>query len=255
MFDIIATTQNKKYKYIKSLKQKKIRDSECVYTVEGRKSVNDAIASGSDICLVAVSVSYNNEFGTPECDAIIVKDELFSALCDTKTPQGIIAVIRKSDTNEFIPKKNFYVYCDNIQDPGNLGTIIRTADAAGFGGVLLSPDCVDVYNPKVVRSSMGSFFNIPKITDYSYDKLFALKENGFRLLCGALTEDAVAYTEADLTPPAVIVIGNEGNGVSADILRECQHIIIPIYGKAESLNAAVAAAIIMYEAKRRQEGL
>lgn len=253
MLDIIATTKNKRYKYIKSLKQKKIRDVECVFTVEGRKSVNDAISSNCEIILIAVSESYYNEFGGYIQDTVIVKDELFQGLCDTKTPQGVIAVIKKNDVKNFIPKNKLYIYCDNIQDPGNLGTIIRTAEAAGLGAVFLSPDCVDVYNPKTVRSSMGSFFNIPKIIDYSYNDLFTLKQDGFKLVCGALEEDSVPYTSIDFTKPTVIVIGNESNGVSNDILRECLHIIIPIYGKAESLNAAVAASIMMYEARRQQE--
>ena len=255
MLDIIATTQNKKYKYIKSLKQKKVRDENCVYTVEGRKSVCDAISADSDICLVAMSESYYGEYGPVQSDFVVVKDELFSGLCDTKTPQGIIAVIKKRDNVIEIKPNGLYIYCDNVSDPGNLGTIIRTADAAGFDGVLLSMGCCDVYSPKTVRSSMGSFFNITISSDFSYERLFQLKNNNYNLVCGALTDDAKNYTENDFKKPTVIVVGNEANGVSDDILRECHHIIIPIYGKAESLNVAVATAILAYEARRQQGGL
>lgn len=251
MSEIIATTKNKKYKYIKSLLQKKIREAEGVFTVEGKKSVDDAIASDCDIRLIAVSESFSDGYScTSPC--LVVRDDLFPGLCDTKTPQGIIAVIGKKN-REFVPdNEKLYIYCDSVQDPGNLGTIIRTADAAGFGGVLLSGGCADAYSPKTVRASMGSFFNIDIITDFDYDSLFALKEKGFSLVCGALTDDSSEYTDTDFKRPTVIIVGNEANGVSEDILRECEHIIIPIYGKAESLNVGVASAIMMYEAQRQR---
>ena len=102
---------------------------------------------------------------------------------------------------------------------------------------------------------MGSFFNITISSDFSYERLFELKNNNYNLVCGTLTDDAKDYTENDFTKPTVIVVGNEANGVSDDILRECHHIIIPIYGKAESLNVAVATAILAYEARRQQGGL
>ncbi|MBQ2758136.1 MAG: RNA methyltransferase [Clostridia bacterium] len=251
MSEIIATTKNKKYKYIKSLKQKKIRDADGVFTVEGKKSVEDAIASGYTIRLVAMSESFSEEF---QCaaDTIVVRNDLFSGLCDTKTPQGIIAVIEKKETAFTPDTGKLYIYCDTVADPGNLGTIIRTADAAGFGGVLLSCGCADAYSPKTVRSSMGSFFNIDIITDFDYNSLFALEEKGFNLVCGALEDDSTDYTQTDFTKPTIIIVGNEANGVSEDILKKCGHIIIPIYGKAESLNVGVAAAIMMYEAQRQR---
>lgn len=250
MQEIIRTTKNKTYKHIKSLQQKKHRTQLCQYTVEGIKSVRDAICAKSDIKLVAVSESlYNNGIDIPcEIPVTIICDELFSGLCDTKTPQGIIAVIEMKDTGSFIPDiNNTYIYCDGISDPGNLGTIIRCADAAGFGGVLLSPCCADLYSPKTVRASMGSFFNISTITNVTADDLSKIKELGFNLYSGALLDDSTPYTEPDYTKPTVIIIGNEANGVSDEVLNMSEHIIIPIYGKAESLNAAIAGAIIMYE--------
>ena len=150
MSEIIATTKNKKYKYIKSLIQKKIRDREGVFTVEGKKSVDDAVASAYVVRLVAMSESFaqNAQYNA---ETVIVRDDLFDGLCDTKTPQGIMAVIEKKDTDFISDTEKLYVYCDNVSDPGNLGTIIRTADAAGMGGVLLSPGCADEYSPKTVR--------------------------------------------------------------------------------------------------------
>lgn len=254
MDEIISTTKNKTYKYIKSLQQKKIRAAERCFTVEGAKSVADAMASSYDICLIAVSEEFYNHSGFHFCEnikTVVIRTDLFAPLCDTKTPQGIIAVLKMKETGDYIPsKENLYVYCDNVSDPGNLGTIIRTADAAGFGGVMLSPGCADLYSPKTVRSSMGSFFNIDVVTDFEKQSLIKLKDEGFVLWSGALRDDSIPYTSADFTKPSVIIIGNEANGVSNEILKESEHIIIPIYGKAESLNAAVAGAIMMYEAVR-----
>ena len=257
MIDIVRTTKNKKYKYIKSLQQKKMRVLEGVFTVEGKKSVIQAIDSMRRIKLIAVSESFLNENDCgflKNIDYLVVSDDIFAGLCDTKTPQGIIAVIQIDNNDEFLPDINkLYVYCDNVSDPGNLGTIIRTADAAGFGGVLLSKGCADAYSPKTVRASMGSFFNIDIITEVSYETLFDMKNDGFSLACGALCQDSKCYTDVDFKKPMVIVVGNEANGVSDGILKECEHIIIPIYGKAESLNVGVAAAVMMYEAVRQRE--
>ena len=254
MSEIIATTKNKKYKYIKSLIQKKIRDREGVFTVEGKKSVDDAVASAYVVRLVAMSESFaqNAQYNA---ETVIVRDDLFDGLCDTKTPQGIMAVIEKKDTDFISDTEKLYVYCDNVSDPGNLGTIIRTADAAGMGGVLLSPGCADAYSPKTVRSSMGSFFNIDIVTGFEYNSLFELKGKGFQLVCGALCEDSTDYTQTDFTNPTIIIVGNEANGVSDDILKASEHIIIPIYGKAESLNFGVGASVLMYEAQRQRRGV
>ena len=259
MTDIIQTTKNKTYKYIRSLKQKKMRSANGVFTVEGVKSVTDAAAAGMRARLIAMSESYysgggGEAFGRER--VIVVKDELFGGLCDTETPQGIIAVFDMFDGSAFSVKDNgIYVYCDRVSDPGNIGTIIRTADAAGIDGVMLSPGCADMYSPKTVRASMGSFFHIPVRSDVNAEELFELKRKGYGIYAGALLSDSMPYTEADLTGPSVIVIGNEANGVCDEILSESEHIIIPIYGRAESLNAGVAAAVMIYEAVRQRRGV
>ncbi len=256
MTDIISTTKNKTYKYIKSLQQKKARAREGRFTVEGIKSVRDAAASSMRIAMTAVSESFYNskEFGyLPEAELFVVRDELFAGLCDTKTPQGIIAVIDAPPRGSFSAVTGkAYIYCDNVSDPGNLGTIIRTADAAGFGAALLSPGCADLYSPKTVRSSMGSFFNIDVVPGFEAARLFDMKKQGFELYCGALRGDSIPYTSADFKSPSVIIVGNEANGVCDEILAECKHIIIPIQGSAESLNAAAAAAVMMFELVRQR---
>ncbi|MDY3927748.1 MAG: RNA methyltransferase [Clostridia bacterium] len=254
----ISSSKNDKYKFFKSLKTKKYRTDSNSYTVEGKKSVVDAINSDERILSVIVSEDFyeNNEFSYPDnTDIYIVGNEIFSNLSSTENPQGIIAVLSQSDNIELaLDKEKAYIYCDHIQDPGNLGTIIRTADAAGFGGVLLSKDCVDLYNPKTVRSSMGSFFHIKKLSDFTAEALSEYKKQGFSIVCGVLSDRTIEYTKADFSKPVIIVIGNEANGISNEILAISDvNIKIPIDGNAESLNAAVAAAIIMYEVRRQRK--
>ena len=251
----IKSTSNPKYKYIKSLSAKKARYKNGEYTVEGIKSVSDAIAAGSDIRFIAVSDwFYNNEsFDYPDNAEILkISDSIFDALCDTTTPQGILAVIKMRDTSGFLPDiAKSYVYCDGVNDPGNLGTIIRTADAAGFGGDILSDGCADLYSPKTVRASMGSFFNIEIIPAKSAEDLEKYMGMGFKIIGGALSDDSVDYRDADMSNPVIIAVGNEANGLSGAVLRLCRKVKIPIFGKAESLNVSVAAGILMYESARK----
>ena len=252
----ITSSKNEKFKFFKSLKTKKARTEFFRYTVEGIKSVHDAVNANSAIDAILVSQTFYNEQNIEyinDIDIYVIGDEIFSSLSTTETPQGIIAVIKKND-NEFVinPEKD-YIYCDHIQDPGNLGTIIRTADAAGFGGVILSPDCVEVYNPKTVRASMGSFFHVAISENIPVSTLLEYKSLGFSIVCGSLSENTVNYTDADFTKPVIIAVGNEANGISDELLCTSDiNIKIPILGSAESLNAAVAAAIIMYEVNRQK---
>lgn len=252
----ITSAANPRYKTIKSLSQKKERLKRGEFTVEGIKSVKDAIKAGADIDRIAVSETFynTNEFDYPDGVHILkVQDHLFDKLSDTETPQGIMAVIKMKDTSGFeINSKKDYVYCDNVKDPGNLGTIIRTADAAGLGAVLLSPGCVDLYNPKTVRSSMGSFFSIDIIRNVGYDVLKNCKEEKFSLIGGALTENTIDYRQANYTQPCIIVVGNEANGMSKEALDLCEAVKIPILGSAESLNVSIAAGILIYEIIRNR---
>lgn len=253
----ITSTKNEKYKFFKALKQKKARTESGLYTVEGIKSANDAISAGADIeaILITNSLYTSKQFVyTEEMPVYVISDEIFAGLSDTENPQGVIAVIRKSENRRFIPDlSKAYIFCDHLQDPGNLGTIIRTADAAGFGGVLLSKESVDLYSPKTVRSSMGSFFNIPRYEGITAEDLKEYKELGFSLVCGVLLDNTIEYTSADMTKPVIITVGNEANGISEEILALSDvNVKIPIEGGAESLNAAIAAAVLMYEVNRQR---
>lgn len=252
----ITSSSNSKCKYIKSLAQKKARQKHGEYIIEGIKSVKDVLKSDRVVTALYVSDDfYNNEqFDYPkDIPLFTVMNDVFQKVCDTKAPQGILAVVKINITDNFTPDlSNVYIYCDGVSDPGNLGTIIRTADAAGFSGVLLSDGCVDIYNPKTVRSSMGSFFNIEIVTEVSYEQLGIYKDNGFQLVGGALNGKTVDYRQVDMKKPTIIIVGNEANGISDEVIKMCQCVKIPIIGKAESLNVGVAAAILMYELVRQR---
>ena len=251
----ITSASNAKYKYIKSLSIKKERQKHGEYTVEGIKSVSDAVKSERKVVTIAVSESFfeREAFDYPkETELIKISDTIFGKLCDTTAPQGIIAVIKAEEDAEFVPDADkAYVYCDGVNDPGNLGTIIRTADAAGMGGVILSKGTVDLYSPKTVRASMGSFFNIKTVCGKTAEDLKKYREMGFKLIGGALRENSEDYRNADMRAPAIIIVGNEANGISEEILDMCSCVKIPILGSAESLNVSVAAGILMYESVRQ----
>lgn len=256
MITKITSSANPLYKYLKSLKQKKNRMAEGVFTVEGERSVRDAVNAGYQLRQIAASESFyqQKQFHYGEYHVVVLSDTLFAGICDTKTPPGILAVCNISEIMLKDIVHGRYIYCDRVSDPGNVGTIIRTADAAGFDGVLLSEGCVDAYSPKTVRAGMGSFFHIPLITGLHTDDLRTLKQKGFSLLCGVLHTDSIDYRQAPMDGDLVVVIGNEANGVSEEIIHLCDtRVTIPMRGSAESLNAAVAASLLMYEAMRRSE--
>ena len=189
----------------------------------------------------------------------VVSDSIFETLSDTKTPQGILAIVKrlKYTMNDLMQVKNqkapHLVVLDNLQDPGNLGTIFRTAEAAGVTGILLSKDCVDVYNPKVIRSTMGAVFRMPFLyVEDLPEKIKELQKKSIKTYAAHLRGEN-AYDEEDYTTGCAFLIGNEGNGLR-DEVADCADCLIriPMEGEAESLNAAVAAAVLMFEAGRQR---
>ncbi len=260
MMTEIRSSSNKTYKYIKSLQTKKARVQSKCYLVEGIKSVREAFDAGIAAELLAVSSSAVQETmagpllsAARERDIPVyeIADNLFPQLCDTKTPEGVLCVAKMPQKREIVIQDGVYLYCDHVSDPGNAGTLIRCADAAGAAGVLFSPGCVDLYSPKVVRATMGSLFHLPVYDSVELSQLCMMKEQGFRLIAGALTASAQDYREAEYPPRSILVIGNEANGVLCDVLAACDStVIIPITGRAESLNASVAGALLLYEWRR-----
>lgn len=182
-------------------------------------------------------------------------DGLFDSVSDTMNPQGILAVMgmKKKSLEGAEIRDGILVILDGVRDPGNMGTIIRTADAAGCAGIIVSEGCVDLYNPKVLRSTMGSVFHLPILHCSSAAEAVDLcRKKGF-MVCAAHMEGSVSIYDADLSGNVAFVIGSEAEGVSGDVMDKSDMLVrIPMAGRAESLNAAVAAAVIIYEAVRQR---
>lgn len=197
------------------------------------------------------------EKGSENGSVEMVSDPVFQYLSDTKTPQGILAVVKQQEYElpDLIKKETapLILILENLQDPGNLGTILRTAEAAGAAGIILSSGCADIYSPKVTRSTMGSIFRVPFLyTDSLKETILSLKRQGVRILAAHL-KGSVSLYEASLTGAAALMIGNESRGLTEEIaaLSDCA-VRIPMSGSVESLNAAVAASILMFEARRQR---
>lgn len=246
---------------IKLQKQAKTRRKSHSFVIEGFKMVSEA-ASYNKLKKVYVS-EYVMEHGDERLNKIIsrcpyeeVSDNVFKQMSDTVTPQGIIGI---ADIPEYTLEnilnddKKTWLLLDDLRDPGNLGTIMRTAEGADISGVILSKESVDLFNPKVVRSTMGAIFRMPYIyVDSLVDTVKEVKSKGYKIY-GTAMEGSVVYDEPDYTSGSGIVIGNEANGVSDEVFAEVtDRIRIPMGGKLESLNAAVAAAIVMYETARQK---
>lgn len=253
----ITSRENKLYKRIKALKDKKQREAEGLFVVEGLRGVRDAARSGLRPRLAALAEGVEPPEELRDCETVCFAKKLFSELSDTSTPQGVIAlfpipVYNFSDLE--ITENSMVMVCENVQDPGNLGTIVRTAHCAGAAGVILTKGCCDLFNPKTVRSTVASIAAVPVIRGRETAEIIEkLRDMGFKIAVGALTDEAVELFGADLSGRVAIVAGNEGNGVTEKTLVRADIAVkIPIAPGAESLNVGIASAIMMYE-KIRQD--
>lgn len=257
--NIISSKDNEIIKKIRKLKEKKHRDLENSYIIEGIKLVKEAIAEKAVIKQIVICEEFSDDeidketmFELARNNLIYVTKSIFNLITDVKTPQGIIAVVEKKKNEDANYKEDIIIALDDIQDPGNLGTILRTVDSANLKQVIVSKNTVDVYNPKVVRSTMGAIFRINIIeADNLKEELENTKKHGYKIMVTALDAKKSIY-DADYNK-TVIVIGNEANGVSKEIKDMAdEKVIIPMLGKTESLNASVAGAIMIYEYVRRK---
>lgn len=255
----ISGKENTRIKEILKIKKNTSKNFGAFVFIEGQKSCEDAFKSGVAIETLIVSENFvrsvNTELMKSANETLIVKDFIFSKISSSKTPQGIAAIVKSpviqySNNLKFDSDDKFLI-CESIQDPGNFGSIIRTADAFGFKGVIFTDDNVDPLNEKVIRAAMGSVFHIQLIcTPDIFSSLEFMKENGFITyatdLCGQNIHNGYAFEKK-----CAIVLGNEGNGVTKRISSVCDHVIkIPMTGRAESLNVSNAAAIICYLASQ-----
>lgn len=251
---IITSSENETIKKLAKLKSAKYRKQLGLFLAEGERSVRDSLEKKESLEAIVMTESFyeKNKDAYLEFPCIVTTEKVFLSLCDTKTPQGILSVMKLPENTDCFSGARF-IYCDGIQDPGNAGTIIRSADAFGFHGVIFSKTCVDVFSPKVIRSSMGSVFHIPVYTDKEADFLIEKQKEGFFLSATALHKKSIALKCATQKEKQIYIIGNEGNGVSDEVLSISDELVhIPMMGKAESLNAGIAASILMYEVARHE---
>ncbi len=254
----VTSKDNSNIKKAVKLKSSAKERRKCgLFLAEGLRICMDAVKSGAQIQTLFVTEKayqkHSEEFAVLEANAqntICVSENIFAIMSDTQSPQGFLSVIKTLDkTNEFdtIKCDGKYLALDNVQDPSNLGTVLRSAEAFNVSGVILSSDCCDIYNPKVVRGSMGAVFRIPFIIQNSI-KDFLEKNPEVNSYASVVNADAKSLTDVNFQTPCVVVVGNEGNGIKAETEKACAHsITIHMEGKAESLNASVAAAILMWE--------
>ena len=248
----IESAQNKIFKEALSLKNKKDRGESGFFLVEGKKQIAE-ISGSWNIKQIFVSKDYAEK---PEGkNVFILPQKLFDKLSSTETPQGIIAVVEKKKYNisEILKQDGFFIILETIQDPGNLGTIIRCAHAFGAKGVFVSKSSADIYSDKTVRSSMGSLFNVPVIDDIDCLKLISLmKKANIKTLAASLKGKEISDGKI-LKGKTALIIGNEANGIKAETEKAADELIkIPMKQSAESLNAAIAAAILMYEMQKAE---
>ena len=247
----IESIQNKQVKDWKKLLTRKGRKKQNRYLVEGLHLVEEALRSDAVIETVLIREDKLNEYTylieDKSVDAVIVTEEIAELLSDAVTDQGIIAVIESAETPNKITGEKPVLMLDEVQDPGNLGTLVRTADAAGFEGVIIGKGSVDLYNPKTLRSAQGSQFHITIIHDDLETWITKFQDKGIPVYGTALDERAVSYRSVEPQNQFGLIVGNEGNGVNAKILEQTtKNLYIPIKGQAESLNVAIAASVLMF---------
>ena len=241
--------KNQKVKQWKKLQTTKGRKEAGAYLIEGTHLLKEAIKAAADIQEVVMTVTFHqqSDLQIAEGAITIVSREILASLAQTETPQGVVAVVRIPEAAPILDYKGKYILLDQVQDPGNVGTIIRTADAAGYTGVILGEGSVDLYNDKVLRSMQGSHFHLPVYRGDLQKLIPELKNSDTPVYGTELNEEAVDYRTVSPSGAVALVLGNEGNGVSKEVLALTdQNLYIPIFGEAESLNVAVAAGILLY---------
>lgn len=262
---MITSTANQKVKELAELSAKaKARADAGVFLAEGRKLFMEAPVEQiravyvEESCYRGADRDMRKKLDMLSCE--LVGSEVFRKISDTKTPQGILAVVKQpkyelrmllKETETRLP---MVLVLENIQDPGNLGTMLRTAEGAGATGVIMTRDTADVYSPKTIRSTMGSIYRVPfVVTEDLTGTLAQIKAEGVHTYAAALARRAQSYEAPDYRRPCAFLIGNEGSGLREETIAQAECCItIPMAGRVESLNAAMAAGILMYEAARQR---
>jgi len=258
--EAINSSQNRQIKEANKLKQKKYRELKNEFLIEGTKLFNEAVASR----IIIKELFYTEAWHVLMSDATkiyfnaltktkaahLVTHDVLTSLSTLKNPEGIICVAEKQKNNKLFARK--YVILEGIQDPGNLGTIIRTADAAGFEAIYCSMQTADIYNDKTLRSAMGSLFHIPVVyCEDLLDEIKRLKENKIYIIGTSLQGSETIPSNTQISSGFALILGNESKGISEILTKACDYLYkIPMFGQAESLNVAVAAGICLYDLVR-----
>jgi TrmH family RNA methyltransferase len=257
----INSSANKNYKLCIQLAMRKYRDKFGLYLIEGSKAIFEAMQCNAEVVAIFLRAGYETnlevsfEYASFSQDVYVLNDILFKNISQTETSQGIIAIVKKKTYTE----ENFAEACktgnmlvlDRLQDPGNIGTMIRTADAAGYQGIICLKGTGDVFSPKVVRAAAGSIFRMPILfIETEKDLLVFVKSLGKRVVSTCF-DAKIDYFDVDLKSEVALLIGNEGSGLSSELIDGSDiKVKIPMKETVDSLNAAVAAGILMYESKR-----
>ena len=241
---IITSKANSVVKNAKKLHQKKYRKS--AYLIEGWHLFEEAVQAGVTIEKVFALESYRDQLAAfPQ--TVWVSEEILRDLADTQTPQGIVAVIQKEEVGLPDLHQGKYLFLEDVQDPGNVGTMIRTADAAGFTGVIVSDKSADIYSLKTLRSMQGSHFHLPIYRMPLVSFVEEAKKSNLPILATTLSRESKDYRELSSLENFVLVMGNEGQGISSVMAESADQLVhIGMKGRAESLNVAIAAGVLMF---------
>lgn len=260
---MITSAGNSKIKRVIQLNQKaKARRDENVFLVEGLKMFLEAPDKKIRDVYVTESFYHKNPICQKkimDCNFEFVSEGVFEKIADTKTPQGILCIVEQFEyqLNQMIANRNpFLVVIEDLQDPGNLGTIVRTGEGAGIDGIIMSRNTVDIYNPKTIRATMGSIYRVPFLyVDRLEDVLLKMHAKGIQTYAAHLKGNQY-YNSYSFVEGTAFLIGNEGNGLRDETADQAtSYIKIPMSGQVESLNAAIATSLLMYEARRQRSHL
>ncbi len=258
--EIITSKNNNTLKYFMSLKEKNTREHLGLFLLEGRRAVSEAIEAKAVKHLIMTEAFLKSKEARViignSITTTILSEQMFQRISETKTPQGIAAIckIKKHDLQKVLEEEKDILLLEDVRDPGNMGTVIRTAAAAGFGALIASNGCVDVYNPKVVRSTVGCLFKMKIIQSKgNFNDIVQETKNKSFYIYAAHPRGGKDLFETDFSNKTAIALGNEANGLSEALLKQCDKLVtINMENGVESLNASVAAALMMYEVRRKK---
>lgn len=257
---VITSKDNQYIHLVNELKKKKYREKYGMFIAEGKRLIEDLNSSAMLPHLILYAEDFTDiaflERVCGNADHVFaVSRKLFDKISETQNDQGVIAVfpVFCPKLKHFVPRQSDLIFVLNgVSDPGNLGTIIRSAAAAGVSAILMEEGCVDLYNPKVIRSTMGTIAKIPVFRDLSMDEIVRfLEKNDVRTYLADMNE-AISYDELPADEVSAVVLGNEGNGISSEWRAQCRKgVMIPMTNGVESLNVAMAAGIIAFDHYRK----